>query len=848
MIYHSTVYMRAFLARGTVILILAALWPDPASAQTRRERAVNRQLLAGTEAYEDGLYDAAQRFFERALNQATTDHQLREARLWLLRSLFRSADYAGILDRLNDDLLAQSDPASVAIYRFWRAHAWYAQARYAEVIEELNYVDPERLDEAEAGRRLRMFGRAYIRTGRFDSANRVLDLYDRQFPQGPEAALNRLDRVDLLLQTGETEVALTHLNELLAEFPESDAAYVGRLWLALLHMQREQYDLARVHLEMLTRAEQVPPELAADAWAALARIHEIDSDWSAAEQALQQVAKLAPDLSARRAGSLNRARMLFQLADWSGGRAVLEELIADRSAGTLAAEAQLWMAESWLDQHRYEDALSAYQSYLDAFEDPIGRANAFLGRAWSLLGLERPAEAAASFEQAYRLHDQVMDRAQAWFKMADAYFVQGNYARARREYLFVATEFADSTLLPTALFQAAESSARSGELLMALDEFNAIQAQFPGSVHAAKAAMRAGALQEEQGQWERAISAYQRVIQRYREPELVASALHRRGLIQYRLGFFEAALEDFDAVMDRYPGLPEAEQAFYMRGWCLYLMGEDQRALRVAESFLERFPDSTWRYEVLFWLATYHFNHEQYAAAERRFLMVANAAPNGTMADRALFWAARSAAALESYRDAIEHLSRLTRVYPRSPKIAEARLLQGDALIQLGEFAGAILAFEELIRSVPDSALAVSAWGRKGDAQFTLGAETPARYEEAVGAYQTVMDHPQASPGMRLQAEFKLGRTLEQMGRADEALDRYLQVVYDFNQAPDEGLLADAGVWLSRAVFAAAQMREASGDVAGAIQLYARVAGLALPTAPDARRRMQALQQPDAHR
>jgi TolA-binding protein len=830
------------------LLLLVVLWPNPADGQTRRERAVNRQLLAGVEAYEDGLYDAAQRFFQRALDQAATDHQIREARLWLLRALFRSGNFEDLLKQLDSLLLQQADPASVSIYRFWRAHARYAQGQYAEAIEELNHVDPEQLDAAEAGRRLRMFGRAYIRTGRFDSASRVLDLYDRQFSQAPGAAENRLDRVDLLLQTGETDRAIEQLNELITDFPDAGAAQVGRLWLALLHLQREHYEDARMQLQYLTQSDVVVPEIVADAWAAWARIHEIHSDWNAAEQALLRVAESAPDLPARRLSSLNRARMLFQLADWEGGRAVLQPLIEDRLDGSLAAEAQLWLAESWLDQHRYEDALAAYQAYLNAFDDAAGRARAFLGRAWSLLGLERPAEAAASFEQAYRLHDQVMDRAQAWFKMADAYFLQGNYARARREYLFVAGQFMDSTLVPTALFQAAESSARSGELIVALDEFEAIEAQYPGSLHAAKSAMRVGSLHEEQGQWERAIAAYQRVVQQYQEADLVAAALHRRGLIQYRLGFFEAALIDFDAVLDKYPGLPEAEQAFYMRGWCLYLLGEDQRALQVAESFLERYPDSPWRYEVLFWLATYHFNHEQFTESEKRFLTVANAAPNGLLSDRALFWAARSAAALESYRDAIEHVSRLTRIYPRSGKMAEARLLQGDALIQLGEFAGAILAFEELIRSTPDSLLAVSAWGRKGDAQFTLGAETPARYEEALVAYQTVMDHPQATPSLRVQAEFKLGRTLEQMGRAEEALDRYLQVVYDFHQAPDTVLMAEAGIWFSRAAFSAAQMREAAGDVAGAVQLYERVAALELPAAPDARRRISQLLQTNARR
>ena len=178
---------------------------------------------------------------------------------------------------------------------------------------------------------------------------------------------------------------------------------------------------------------------------------------------------------------------------------------------------------------------------------------------------------------------------------------------------------------------------------------------------------------------------------------------------------------------------------------------------------------------------------------------------------------------------------------PDSPRLAETLLAQGDVLSELGQFAAAILAFNEVIVKFPQAPEAMVSWGRKGDCQYTLGQENPARYEEALLSYRTLLDFAGAPADLRLQAGYKVGRCLEKMGRATAALDRYMEVVYAFLQ--ESRPPAEANVWFTRAAFGAAALQENAGRWKEAAGIYRRVADSGAPAAAEARARMERIRQ-----
>ncbi len=826
------------LVGGLISLSLA----DPASSQTRRERDVERTIEAGIAAFSDQLYDAAVRFFEQAARRTRSDEQRLEAELWTLRALYQLGRYEDMDALLEDDDAVLSDSGHSHLHRFWRAHADYGRGDYESVLVILAQIDSSALTVRDAGQRLRMFGRAYAGLAQHESAIASFRQFDRHYPGAAETPDNLLDWASSLIDLDRETEAESVLDRLITDHADSAPAQTARLWRAYLHVHEGEYTEAEVLLEDLTAREPRPSNSAAEAAYLLARIEEARGHMDAALSALETGQAAALDRATRYRGVILQARLFVRQQDWEEGLRLLKQAVAAMPGHPIAAKAQLVIGEVLLDQDRHQEALVAYTDYLEAFEDPAGRSKAWLGRAWSLLGLRRPLEAAAAFEKAYQLSPGAIQREQALFKVADAYFASQQYGRAREEYLLLTQVFPGSDLIPMALFQAAESLARQRRVAEAVQEFRSLEDAFSDSHFAEQAAMRVAGLHEELGEWDRAITAYNRLMRGYPESEKLADAMHRRGMIRYRLGLFEEALSDFVAVVEQYPDHRSAEQAYYMRGWCLYLLGQNQEALDVSEAFIQRHPKSRWVPDVQYWLAAYHYNQGMYEEAESRFADIYAADPEGVFADESLYWAGRSAMAREQYLAAMDYFNQLVGRYPDSPTLPEVRFAQGDTLSQLGEFAGAILAFEEIIRRYPDHALVDLAWGRKGDCQFTLGNDNMQRYREALNSYRVVLESETASALIQLQAQYKSGRSLEKLGDREAALDHYLQVVYDYvNHRPlrsQEGTL-----WFTRAAFMAAGLKEASGDVAGAIRILQRVVDSNVAAAPDALHRIERLQQ-----
>ena len=242
---------------------------------------------------------------------------------------------------------------------------------------------------------------------------------------------------------------------------------------------------------------------------------------------------------------------------------------------------------------------------------------------------------------------------------------------------------------------------------------------------------------------------------------------------------------------------------------------------------------------MLFWLGEYHFNHGDYAAAERWFTTLAERYPDGPLADDALFWAGRAAAEKKDYLRAIEHYNELAKKYPDSPKLAETRFAQGDVLSELGQFAGAILHFEEIIKKFPNSYLVDLAWGRKGDCQFTLGKDEPTRYQEAIASYQVVLGSPRASKDLEVAGGIQ-DRPLQgedgPAGGSPGALrERGLRLPGTTRRKGTPG----NPLWFTRAAFSAAAIKESEEKWREAVNLYKRVIEANVPAAAEAEQRIR---------
>jgi tetratricopeptide (TPR) repeat protein len=211
-----------------------------------------------------------------------------------------------------------------------------------------------------------------------------------------------------------------------------------------------------------------------------------------------------------------------------------------------------------------------------------------------------------------------------------------------------------------------------------------------------------------------------------------------------------------------------------------------------------------------------------------------------------LTWAARAAFAESDFNQAIRLVTQLAETYPKSPELASGYLIQGEALMELGRFDEAILVLERvLLEDQTEPATRHQAEVLKADALFALGADNPARYQEALDAYRAVRQGESLSPGMRLAVSFKMGRTFEKLKRTDEAIDQYYTgVVLAYREGRQKGVKFDdeARAAFARAAFRLADEYESRGRDFQAMHILELVIASDVPAADEAEKRLDRIQ------
>jgi tetratricopeptide (TPR) repeat protein len=264
--------------------------------------------------------------------------------------------------------------------------------------------------------------------------------------------------------------------------------------------------------------------------------------------------------------------------------------------------------------------------------------------------------------------------------------------------------------------------------------------------------------------------------------------------------------------------------------------------LSIWSDFIKKYPDSEWAPDVLFWIAKHKYNREDFEAAEKNFLLLADKYHKHSLADDALFRAGKSAFKRKDYVRAVELFARLAKDYETSKHMAEARLTQADACCERNDPSRAILILDEIINKYPGSDVIPAAWGRKGDCQFILGTEDVKRYEQAMASYRVVANNSEAPRALVLQAECKIGRCLDKLGRTTEALEQYYKrVILSYMDDRRDGVYHPEAsqVWFVRAVWHAVAILEANEDWRSAVSVLERLVEADLPASTMAEERIR---------
>jgi len=797
-------------------------------------------LTAARSALEDGLFDLARKQTEKVLGGTEgTDLQRGDAAVLLARALYGQHEFKEMLKTIEFLKPGLPTPEPGALV-YWHAVALYETGNVKGALAEITGFGGRFHGSPLATRASRLEAWCNLKENRPNDALIVFEQFDRQFGATEEGTVNLLDWGQALLDSGHASAAQVVLEKLAKRTPSASAVQDGKLWLAKALVAEGKMDAAWNLLTVVANDPAIRVDRRALAWMTLSEVNAAGSNLEAAVKSASKSVDLAPTAYLKNRGRALWGRWLLRTGNIAKGAEMLRPVIAQLTDDPLSGELQLELAATYFAAKQFDKAAEEYQYALETFPDPPERLQASRGRGLALWEVQRYAEASVMFEKAAGLTRDPAQREELLVKSADSLYANSQFTLASAAYERILAEFPSTTVTPQVLFQCADSLARQSQWAAAENRFRELVRRYPGNSLAERSLMRIAETREERGPAfiRPALGGYADVMNVYPAGPLFAEALHHHGLAAYQLGEFDVALKDFTRVVGEFPKSAVAQQAFFMRGWALYMRGQEEDSLKVFKSFVDRYPDSEWTASVMFWIGEYAYNHALYADAEVQFTRLAEKYPKDSLADQALIWAGRAAMMQKEYLRAVEFFSRLAKTYPSSPRMAEARFLQGDSLSELGEFSRAILVFDDLLAKFPGNTLAAAAWGRRGDCQFTLGATDIKRYDEAVSSYRSVSRSPGSTFDLELQAEYKIGRCYDKLGRKSDALEQYytrVVVAYLAVKGPD---LA-AAVWFTKAAFSAADILELDKDWKRAVKVLERVTDARIPASGDARKRIE---------
>jgi TolA-binding protein len=797
----------------------------------------------GRAAMEDRQYELAAKLFGEWLAAVPAGSPASiEARLGLARAAYGLKDFPRMLEALPAGGAPQKGQPLAAPYRYYRALALHELGSRDEALAELDDAELAEADPlAVDARRLRAW--ILLRQSKWPEADRAFAGWEALSGFDGATASNTLDWADALIAADRPQGAETVLKRLLERRPPPELEWQARLRLARSLAKQGHAKASEMEADRLV-APEAPADVRLNAWLLRAELEDSRTNGAAACTAASNAVALAQGLADVRRTQTALGRLLLKHGAVREGAERLQAIIAADPGDPQAPLLQLVLARSFLDRGQAAEAEANYRYYLESFTNAAGVVEALEGRAWALTSLSRFAEAAAGFEKAAGLATDPVRRDRLVYKAGDAFFADRHYQLAAERYKAVLDSKADPVLMREARFQSAETVARLGRVPEALAELAAIEKEgAPGLGE--RAALRIAELNQDAGSLVEARQAYDRFLTVYTNSARTATALYNRGLAAYQTYLFEPALTDFEAVLTRFPDSPLAENAGYMRVCAAFQLYNDGRAERLAQAFLKERPASIWAPQVRFREAEFAFNRGSYDEAETNFLAVAEGWPQDSLAGDSLFWAARSASARRQFKRAIEIDARLVKEFPDHPKAPEARFYQAEGLVKLGDYTGAIALLDEVIKRQPDTFLAFAAKAQRGECQFTLGADDPARFEEAIRSYTELASNAKAPFELRLQAAYRIGRGLQKLGRVDEAFEQYYtKVILVFLEARTAGepMNESSTAWFTSAAFDAASILEGRGRWRQAVRLYQRVVDAGVAAAEDARLRIETIQ------
>ena len=800
---------------SAIALIAVVLVPLRAEPSGDEKKAFH----AAEQSYKDGAFDLSANRIDALLKKYPKTELLAEAELLQARALYQLGRSDAALAALN--LPIDQVPENLrADTIFWQAESLLDVGKWPEAEQKyralLALKDPsDHADAANLG-----LAWALFKQGKEADAQVIIQALVKDKAKTSVGQQAQLLQAKIALTKKQFKDAIAILEALLVTKPEAKLVFETNYWLGETYAQNGQPDQAVSAYQKITGDPRAFPKTrVAQAYLGLGRTeHALNKNDEAAlayEQAYtlstnenDQLAAFRDYLESARAGkqlpeAVSKLQEFARKSDQSApaalfaiGSVLAEDGADDKAIGILESLLVAYGKSPWIPAANYQlgilyahtgkpdQAIKALQSCIDTSADPdlVRTAHFQLGSV--LLQAKNYTGAAAQFAPISDGTDVSSENAAYNFLLAQAYLGKDD------------------------IFLKAEAD---------------FEKRFPKSSHLKNIALAEGRLLVRLGKTDDAKAIFQKAIAGGGSGPDQEALLKALGDLQYQTNDLEGTIKTCQMIVDQFPDDSlDARQRGILVSYELKKINDDQveQALIGLAALAQKSDKASDAAEIYLRLGEFYFYRQDYVKAQDAFQQLITTYPNSNSVDYAYFFAGRAAAAHQDYAAARTLLEKVPDTSSFKP---DARLWEARVCQQQLNFSQASALSDLVLTTEKTGSRFVEANLLKGECLFELGTKDPVNYTQSLAAFDQILQSKEGTIADRNETAVRKAKCLEKMGKTDDAMALYLEVLYGRVAGDDSASPAPPDFsWQIKAGWEAGRIREAQKDWRGAIEVYRR--------------------------
>ena len=633
----------------------------------------------------------------------------------------------------------------------------------------VNYLSPVTEEDSEMGQGAALLlGQSYMHLEKYDAALMALQkAYKMGFNDGlRETALYNYGVAKMMGGRVPFGNSVATFEQFLKEFPNSHYAPDVQKYIVQGYMTDNNYEAA---------------------------LNSINALSSPTEETLKAKQLILYTLGCR---ALNTSKTDATTLNYAVGK--LREAKAMKYDADIANECDLWIGEALYKQGEYSKAAASYKSYLaGAKKNAQNRNTAYYDLGYAQFGEKNFKAAYGSFNSfANSSNKDAALKADALNRMGDCLYYQSDFTGAAGIYdkAFAAhPEAGDYSLYQQAVMKGLKR--QYAEKIKGLED---MIERFPNSGLYPSALLEIADAYQETGNTEKTISSYNRLVNKFPN-----TAQGRQGLLLLAITYLNADLEDnavstYKRIITSYPTSEEANVAM-----------EDLKRIYTQNSNISEFLAFVRSVDNAPKIDKNEIEQLTFTSAENLYTQKGDISqidsyvedyPTGAYTAQALYYQTQNYASKGDDENAVKTANRIITDFPHSQIVEDAYIALATAQTDLGMAMDALATYKALESRASSSAtlntarLGVMRTARDlGNAELTLEAADNLLSSSTVGT------------NSREEIAFTKGVALEQLGRGDEAVTCWKDLISDLNHLYG----TKAAFYLAQYYYTAGNMPEA---------------------------------------